>query len=180
LTFKSAPAYDPRNCSKLVNGHCDDEDGGAWTYRNGLECNYGEETPLINNAPSDRGAVSALSGIFPDVQSVMDFGGGVGAYLTGFRKNGVRSLVTVEPVPLESYPFAGIVQDSTDWINTPSSQLPSKKYDLVMTIEAAEHIPVGFHQHLIALAQVTSEWFLFSAAHAGHPGEGHIGPSMKT
>ncbi len=72
-----------------------------------------------------------------------------GEFLTGLRNNGVCSLVTVEPVPLESCLFAGKVQDSTDWINTHLSQLPSKKFDLVMTIEAAEHIPVGFHQHHI-------------------------------
>jgi hypothetical protein len=176
-----ASAYDPRKCSNLVGGHCDDEDGGAWTYRNGLGCTYVEQTPLLNNAPKDYQAVVGLPGIFPDVQSVMDFGGGVGVYLTGFRNGGVRTLVTVEPIPLGSCLFAGIVQDSTDWINTPVSQLPSKKFDLVMTIEAAEHIPVHFHEHLIkALAQATSKWLLFSAAHPGQPGEGHVGPSMKS
>ena len=149
--------YDPRNCSHLVDGHCNDEDGGAWTYRNEEGCTYVEETPLINNAPQDDGAVLALPGIFPDVQSVMGFGGGVGAYLTGFRNKGVSSLVTVEPIPVESCLFAGIVQDTTDWINTHLSELPSKKFDLVMTIEAAEHIPAHFHHHLIqALAQATS------------------------
>ncbi|KAI2506173.1 hypothetical protein MHU86_8308 [Fragilaria crotonensis] len=177
----SAPAYDPKNCSQLVNGHCDDKDGGAWTYRNGLECTYVEQTPMINNAPQDFAAVKGLPGIFPGVKSVMDFGGGVGVYLTGFRNKGVSTLVTVEPVPLGSCLFAGMVQDSTDWINTPLSQLPSNKFDLVMTIEAAEHIPVNFHQHLIqALAQATSKWLLFSAAHPGQAGEGHVGPSMKT
>ena len=68
----------------------------------------------------------------------MDFGGGVGVYLTGFRNKGVTPLVTVEPHNLGSCLFAGIVQDSTDWINTPLSRLPSNKFDLVMTIEAAE------------------------------------------
>jgi hypothetical protein len=176
-----ASSYDPRNCSRLVDGHCNDEDGGAWTYKNERGCTYVEKTPLINNAPKDYRAVLGLPDIFPDVQSVMDFGGGVGVYLTGFRNKNVSTLVTVEPHALGSCLFAGIVQDSTDWINSPLSRLPSNKFDLVMTIEAAEHIPERFHQHLIqALAQATSKWLVFSAAHPGQPGEGHVGPSMKT
>lgn len=172
--------YDPRHCSNLVGGHCDDEDGGAWTYRIGSECTYAERSPLENNAPMDRGVVPGLPNIFPDIQSVMDFGGGVGVYLTGFRNKGINSLVTVEPVPLGSCLFAGIAQDSSDWMNTPLSKLPSGEFDLVMTIEAAEHIPVRFHPHLIqALAQATSQWLLFSAARPEQPGEGHVGPSMK-
>lgn len=52
---------------------------------------------------------------------------------------------------------------------------------LVMTIEVLEHIPVGFHLHVIqALTQATKQYLLFSAAHPGQPGEGHVGPSMKT
>jgi hypothetical protein len=51
----------------------------------------------------------------------------------------------------------------------------------VMTIEVLEHIPAEFHPHAIdALAQATKKYLLFSAAHPGQPGEGHVGPSMKT
>ena len=182
FTYVPVPAsYDPKNCSRLVNGHCDDQDGGAWTYRHdGGHWSYTEETPLVNNAPRDSEAVAGLPGIFPSVQSVMDFGGGVGVYLTGFRNKGVSRLVTVEPHPLGNCVFSGITQDTTDWINTPLSQLPSNKYDLVMTFEVAEHIPISFHRHLLqALAQATSKWLVFSAAHPGQKGQGHVGPSMK-
>jgi hypothetical protein len=175
------PSYDPRNCSRLVEGHCDDVDGGAWTYKSGGgSCRYVETTPESNNAPKDHKAVAGLPRVFPDVKSVMDFGGGVGVYLTGFRNKGLTTLVTVEPHPLGSCLFAGMQQDTTDWINTPLSMLPSNKFDLVMSIEVVEHIPVHFHRHLLqALEQATSKWLLLSAAHPGQPGEGHVGPSMK-
>ena len=175
------PSYDPKNCSRMVNGHCDDVDGGGWTYKtNENKCTYVETSPEINNAPKDNRAVVALPNIFPDVQSVLDFGGGVGVYLTGFRNKGIFKLVTVEPHSLQGCLFQGIEQDTTDWINSPQWKLPKKAYDLVMTIEVLEHIPVAFHQHVIqSLAQATSKWLLFSAAHPGQPGEGHIGPSMK-
>ena len=54
---------------------------GAWSCEigeNGGGCMYHEST-----APRDRGAVTHMpANDFPDVKSVIDFGGGVGAYLT--------------------------------------------------------------------------------------------------
>jgi hypothetical protein len=44
-----------------------------------------------------------------------------------------------------------------------------------------EHIPVAHQEHVIlALAQATKKWLLFSAAHPGQGEEGHVGPFMKT
>jgi Methyltransferase domain len=164
-----------------VDGRCDDADGGAWTYKSGGgRCSYVETTPETNNAPKDPVAVAGLPGVFPEVTSVMDFGGGVGVYLTGFRNKGVTTLVTVEPHSLGDCLFAGIQQDTTDWINSPLSMLPLNKFDLVMSIEVVEHIPVQFHRHILqALEKATSKWLLLSAAHPGQPGKGHVGPSMK-
>jgi hypothetical protein len=174
--------YDPKKCTNMVNGHCDDEEGGAWKYRdiNG-QCTYVEDSNGNNNAPQDWNAVQVLPKLFPNVQSVADFGGGPGTYLSGFRNKGVPNLVTIEPHPFDDCLFANLTQDMTDWSNTPLIQLPSNKFDLVMTIEVLEHIPVGYHEHIVkALAQATKEYVLFSAAHPGQDGEGHAGPSMKT
>jgi Methyltransferase domain len=181
-TLSSPNSYNPKKCLNLVDGHCDDKDGGAWTYQNKEgNCTYIETSATSNNAPRDHNAVLGLPNLFPNIESVLDFGGGVGVYLTGFRNAGVSKLVTVEPHPFGPCIFAGIQQDTTDWINTPLDKLPNKKYDLVMTIEVAEHVPVNFHPHLLqALAQATKKWLFFSAAHPGQDGEGHIGPSMKT
>jgi hypothetical protein len=45
----------------MVNGHCDDEDGGEWRYRDGNdECTYVEGSPTSNNAPKDWNAVMKL------------------------------------------------------------------------------------------------------------------------
>lgn len=174
--------YDPKKCTNMINGHCDDEEGGAWKYRdiNG-QCTYVEDNNGNNNAPQDWNAVQVLPKLFPNVQSVTDFGGGPGTYLSGFRNKGVPNLVTVEPHPFDDCLFANLTQDMTDWSNTPLIQLPSNKFDLVMTIEVLEHIPVTYHEHIVkALAQATTDYLLFSAAHPGQDGEGHAGPSMKT
>jgi hypothetical protein len=181
-TTFSSKNYNPKTCQHLIDGHCDDSDGGAWTYQSqDGNCTYVEYSADSNNAPKDYNAVQGLPQLFPNIESVLDFGGGVGVYLTGFRNNGVSRLVTVEPHPFGNCLFAGIQQDTTDWINTPIEELPNQEFDLVMTIEAAEHIPVQFHKHLLqALAKATKKWLFFSAAHPGQDGEGHIGPSMKT
>jgi hypothetical protein len=168
----------------MVKGHCDDEEGGAWRYRNGEndECTYVEVSPESNNAPKDWKAMDKLPRVFPDVKSVMDYGGGPGTYLTALRNAGASRLVTVEPHPLGDCLFANITQDTTDWVNAPLSDLPSEgTFDLAMTIEVLEHIPSVHHEHVIlALARATKSWLLFSAARPGQRGEGHVGPSMKT
>lgn len=93
----------------------------------------------------------------------------------------VPRLVTMEPYSIEGCLFQGIIQDQTDLVNTPLKDLPVQEYDLVQTTEVLEHIPVQYHTHVIdALTRATKKWLLFSAAHPGQPGEGHVGPSMKT
>lgn len=169
-------SYDPKNCTLFKNGSCEDEDGGAWSYKSEKgSCVYSER-----QVPRDSNAANFLPTLFPGGESILDFGGGVGAYLVGFRNANFKTLVTVEPQPLGNCLFKGLQQDMTDWINTPLNQLPKDKYDVVMTIEVAEHIPVHFHQHLLkALAQATKKYVVFSAAHPGQAGQGHVGPSMK-
>jgi hypothetical protein len=169
--------YDPTVCQNMVNGHCQDENGGAWSYKNpNGDCSHTE-----SSVPRDGGLVAALPSIFPNVQSVMDFGGGIGAYLTSFRDAGLTKLVSFEPHDLGKCLFRGLKQSRFDIMNSPLSACPHKQFDLVMTIEVLEHIPAKFHPHAIQfLIQASKQWIVFSAAHPGQDGEGHVGPSMKT
>eukprot|EP00929_Paragymnodinium_shiwhaense_P073835 TRINITY_DN37723_c0_g1_i1.p1 TRINITY_DN37723_c0_g1~~TRINITY_DN37723_c0_g1_i1.p1 ORF type:complete len:653 (+),score=119.83 TRINITY_DN37723_c0_g1_i1:126-2084(+) len=175
----SSPAsYNPLTCIKpTATGQCDDDDGGAYSYRSFLgTCAYSEV-----DAPRDQACVAALPHIFPEVTSVMDFGGGPGVYLTSFRDAGLKDLVTMEPNALGECLFRGIKQDTTNVVRTALSHLSYNRYDLVQTIECVEHVPVAFHRHLVNfLTRATRKWLLFSAAHPGQAGVGHVGPSMKT
>ena len=115
--------------------------------------------------------------MFPDVASVLDFGGGPGAYLTFFRDKGVTELFTIEPHDLGDCVFRGIRQLP---VNIFADEV-SQKADLMMTIEVAEHIPAELHPLLIRfLIDHSKKWIVFTAAHPGQPGEGHVGPAMKT
>jgi hypothetical protein len=93
--------YDPRKCSRMVNDHCADEDGGAWRYRDGEgRCTYVENGPDSNIAPKDWTATNKVADVFPDIRSVVDFGGRPGTYLTGLLNMGLPTLITMEPPPL--------------------------------------------------------------------------------
>mmetsp|Transcript_55636 Transcript_55636/g.134867 ORF Transcript_55636/g.134867 Transcript_55636/m.134867 type:complete len:353 (-) Transcript_55636:29-1087(-) len=206
--------YDPLTCKDMANGHCQDEDGKAWSYRlpDGT-CRHKRE----EHVPSDKEGAKLLESILqhPPVNSVLDFGGGVGVYMIPFRDQNntpnnqtmnndpsvsvegmssaaavaaaaepsttAKKLVVVEPQPLGDCLLRGMQQDSRDWLHLPLSDLPSEEYDLTMSIEVLEHIPVEFHRHIIqALAQASKHYMVLSVAHPGQPGEGHVGPSMKT
>ena len=104
----------------------------------------------------------------------------MGAYMTSFRDAGVTNLAVLEPHDLEGCLFKGLKQIKLDLVNRPLERLPDKVYSLVMTTEVCEHIPVQYHRHvIIALTKMSSAYLLFSAAHPGQAGEGHVGPSMK-
>jgi len=174
----NARQYNPLKCNNMFRGHCRDEAGGAWSYRKA----DGSCTHTESDVPRDAEAVRALPKLFPDVKyGVLDFGGGVGAYLASFRNVSLQNLVVIEPYDLEGCLFQGLRQERMDLVNMPLSGLPHLQYDLVMTIEVCEYVPVEYHPHIIhALTQASRKYLLFSAAHPGQPGEGHIGPAMKT
>lgn len=159
-------AYDPLQCNQDNDGHCNDEKGGAWKYkRKDGSCRHEER-----NVPRAKDMVDALPKLFPGVHSVIDFGGGPGSYLTGFRDAGVRDIVTVEPHPLGKCLFTGVEQLAVNIFKEPVN----KTYDLVMSVEVAEHIPTELHSQLIKwLISHTNRWLVFTAAHPGQPGEGH-------
>jgi 2-polyprenyl-3-methyl-5-hydroxy-6-metoxy-1,4-benzoquinol methylase len=180
---KNNKSYDPLQCEHKQGGKCHDVEGGAWTYkrRNG-QCVHNEQT-----IPGNRDFIASLSSFFSDVRpdkGVLDFGGGLGIYLTGFRNQSSipqQNLVTMEPHDLGKCLLDGITQDKTNLVQTELKKMPAGRYDMIMTIEVLEHIPVQNHEHLIdAFTKMSNKWLVFSAAHPGQPGQGHVGPSMKT
>jgi 2-polyprenyl-3-methyl-5-hydroxy-6-metoxy-1,4-benzoquinol methylase len=180
---QSSLLYDPLQCQHNQGGKCHDDEGGAWTYRrrNG-GCVYNEQT-----IPGNRDFIRSLPGFFSDIRKgkgVLDFGGGLGIYLTGFRNQSSipkQNLVIMEPHNLGKCLLKGITQDTTNLVETDLKKVPSGRFDMIMTIEVLEHIPVQHHEHLInAFSKLSNKWLVFSAAHPGQPGQGHVGPSMKT
>ena len=97
---------------------------------------------------------------------VLDFGGGVGAYMTSFRDAGVTNFTVLEPHDLGGCLFKGLKQIKLDLVNRPLERISDRVYSLVITAEVYEHILVQYHRHVIlALTKMSSAYLLFSTAH---------------
>ncbi len=104
--------------------------------------------------------------------SVMDFGCGTGNYLIQFAQKGCQVL-GVEGSQ------AGIqrVPESVTAIHFDLREplLTNKRFDLVMSIEVAEHIPHKYSSVLVAsICRHAKELIVFTAAPPNAPGEDHI------
>lgn len=113
--------------------------------------------------------------------SVLDLGCGVGSYLEGMYLSGMRGLKGIEYnydiaekyIPSYMKPFIE-KGDITKPLN-----INVKDYDIVMSVEAAEHIqPEGTEQFIANLAMARS-CIVLTAAPPGQGGTGHINLRSK-
>jgi SAM-dependent methyltransferase len=116
---------------------------------------------------------------FPTVRSAADFGCGTGAYVAEFRRHGVAAVgfeysprarrMAREAFGLEIEPF-----DLTAF--TPGSQT----FDLAVSFEVAEHMAPELGDRLVSVCCAHAPLVVFTAAHPGQPGQGHINLQPKT
>ena len=159
--------------------------GGAWSHCLHLR-HYG-----LN---MDFGLAGSLLSLRP--RSALELGCGLGLY-TGFLHSvaGTTPAVGVEPMPMPSIGFRGATQlianllvgSSNESVDGGSSRSPATAaaaaceatlgaYDLVFSIEVAEHLPLSMHAALAdLLVRHVSGFLVFSAGRIGQPGVGHIG-----
>ena len=111
--------------------------------------------------------------IIPNINSVVDLGCGVGAWLYGFENLGVKRVVGYDgpyvnkkylKIPQENF----IDYDLTNLINS------EEKFDLAMSLEVAEHLPKDKAKVFVDSLTNLSDVILFSAALPGPGGVGHV------
>ncbi len=116
-----------------------------------------------------------LKNIIPTfkIKSIVDFGCGTGTWLAA-----AKSISDVEVLGID-----GEYVSKDDLMIDESEFLPSdltcgvmlgKKYDLAISVEVAEHLPVSASDTLVRDLCRASDIVLFSAAHVGQGGDGHI------
>jgi SAM-dependent methyltransferase len=116
---------------------------------------------------------------FPIVRSAADFGCGTGAYVAEFRKHG-RDAVGFEyssraremaraAFGLEIQPFDLATFDNA-----------GRTFDLTMSLEVAEHMPPELGDRLADVCCFHAPLVVFTAAHPGQPGQGHINLRPKS
>jgi SAM-dependent methyltransferase len=106
-------------------------------------------------------------------QSVVDVGCGIGIWLAQFRKHGIHNVLGIDGdyidsslfvLPVENYYFHDLKKPLTQF----------KKFDLVISIEVAEHIPIEFADNFIETLTNLGDVIVFSAAVPFQGGTFHV------
>lgn len=130
------------------------------THQNGMANSANVVLPIVLNA-------------LPPVNSAVDFGCGIGAWLAVLKEKGVADICGLDG----------------DWVKPEMLQIPTdnfravdfekdialgKKYDLAMSLEVAEHLSEAVAAHFVKSLTEAADFVLFSAAIPGQGGKGHI------
>ncbi len=127
----------------------------------------------------EQGAIASARTFLPLIKNniafktVADVGCGRGAWLTVFREYGATEIVGVDGSYVDKN---NLLVDAHEFIEHDLSQplVLSKKYDLAISLEVAEHIQASsadiFIDNLVGLSDV----IVFSAAVQGQGGEYHV------
>jgi hypothetical protein len=111
--------------------------------------------------------------IIPNINSVVDLGCGVGAWLYGFKKLGVED-VTGYDGPYVNKKYLKISEANFIDCDLTIPLKIVKRYDLAMSLEVAEHLPKDKAKIFIDSLTNLSDVVLFSAALPGPGGIGHV------
>lgn len=107
------------------------------------------------------------------IKSVLDVGCGRGAWLREWRRAGVDIAHGVDGSYVRRESLLIPAQDFTA-IDLSSNFDLGRRYDLVSSLEVAEHLPAACSASFIASLAAHSNLVLFSAATPGQGGENHI------
>ena len=135
----------------------------AWTYA-------GFHRAALEAAPT---MVAGILELWPEIRSAVDLGCGTGVYVRELRARGVdvrgyeydakARRIAREKLDIEIAPF-----DLRAFVGT------GRRTDLAMSLEVAEHLPPELGDRLVAACCSSAPRVVFSAAHPGQRGQGHI------
>lgn len=145
--------------------------GGSWTWCThvslyGLNFDFGMGNFLLSLAP----------------RNSLEFGCGLGLYSSYLHKMAGTKAIGIEPQAMPNSIFSGT---PTGWPKQLADDFTSNgttacrealgKFDLVFSLEVAEHIPRERHDRVLdLLAQHAGGFLVFGAARLGQVGHGHI------
>lgn len=107
------------------------------------------------------------------VNSILDVGCGRGAWLREWQNAGVRITQGVDGPYVRQQSLLIPIQDFTAVDLSTRFDL-GRRYDLVSSLEVAEHLPRGSSETFISSLVAHADLVLFSAATLGQGGENHI------
>jgi SAM-dependent methyltransferase len=131
----------------------------------------------VENAP---GVVRAFSSVFPEAQRYLDVGSGTGAFAAEAQRAGRK--VTACEHSAKGRKLAarqGVDCRRFDLLKEPPAQLEGP-FDLVYCFEVAEHLPPQLGERLVRYLASLGPLVVFTAAHPGQGGTGHINEQPKS
>lgn len=141
-----------------------------------LSENYSSDFYRSFTADSAQIVVPIICKLLPGIKSVVDYGCGPGLWLREFMRTGIEvqgyDFGDAAPeniaIPYEYFDHLDITSLS------PPSHTHTKKYNLAICLEVAEHVPADYAEQLINLLCASSDIVLFSAAVPLQGGTCHI------
>jgi SAM-dependent methyltransferase len=117
--------------------------------------------------------VPIVLGVLPEVTSVLDVGCGAGTWLRAFQENGVARVCGIDGGDSRGHAHESV----RPWIQTRDLEKSLgllESFDLVVSLEVAEHLAHERSAGLIAELTAVTDVVLFSAAIPGQGGHFHI------
>jgi len=115
----------------------------------------------------------------PIVHSAVDFGCGVGTWLSVLQSKGVNKIQGFDGSWVNKE-FLEIPEDSFCQVDLNQSIRSEKKYDLAMSLEVAEHLSADCAINFVNSLVSASDFILFSAAIPFQGGTGHVNEQWQS
>lgn len=150
--------------------------GWDWlTYNWGVTLSF--HRTAKRNAPL---LADAVQQSFPHIKSVVDIGCGTGDYLAEFQRRGLKVLGCEYGERPRRWAAARGVRTLPFDLSKESQTLPDAPYDLVMSLEVAEHVPVPLADEMVRFVTSHGSLVVFTAAPPGQGGQGHVNEQPKS
>jgi hypothetical protein len=126
------------------------------------------------------GLADSILELFPHVRSVVDLGCGTGHTVRAFRDRRVRAEGFEHSRKARSYASNRLQLDLHPLNLAPGWIMPTRRADLAMSVEVAEHVSATQGRRLVALLAEIAPLIVFTAASPGQGGMGHVNEQPKS
>ena len=128
---------------------------------------------INNGSTSSAAAIIPLIKLYFNVQSVVDFGCGQGAWLQEWKKRGAREVLGLDGDYVDRDSL--LIDRSELRVSDLTSPVDlRRKFDFVQSLEVAEHLPESAASTFVESLVRHGDIILFSAAAVGQGGHDHI------
>jgi SAM-dependent methyltransferase len=146
-----------------------------WLIYNPIHFRHFHEHGLMN-AP---GVVAALTETFPSAHSYLDVGAGSGAFSAEVHRRGKKVIACENSrASRRMAKKQGVDCRRFDLNADPPSEI-DEQFDLAFCFEVAEHLPPALGKRLVTFMCENARVIVFTAAHPGQGGTGHINEQPK-